>query len=83
MKSNEETIYIKVLYRDIQLYRWQLFNMKSFKSYKFCLKFLHFEIQNFLIASDGETTKTKVVDLKDATCSRQFFHLKSFIQEKF
>jgi hypothetical protein len=32
---------------------------------KYSLKFSHIEIQNFWTTSDGETTKTKVVNLKE------------------
>jgi hypothetical protein len=48
----------------VQLCSWKRFHLKSYIQEKLRLNFLKFKIQNFQTASDGEMTKTKVVDLK-------------------
>jgi len=49
---------------ELQLYSWWLFHLKSFVVLKLCFKFSQFEIQICETTSDGETSKTKVVDLE-------------------
>jgi hypothetical protein len=48
----------------IQLYSWLLFHLKSSMQGKLYLIFLTFEFRILQTISDGETTKTKVADLK-------------------
>ena len=50
----------------VQLCSWQLFNVKSFIQRKLRLIFLTIEIQILQMTSDGEMTKTKVIDLEES-----------------
>jgi hypothetical protein len=42
----------------------EIFSFEIIYARKIMFEFLTFEIQNFQTASDGETTKTKIVDLE-------------------
>ena len=65
--------------RDRQLYSWWLFHLKSFVVLKLCFKFSQFKIQICETTSNGETSKTKVVDLdKNYNFIVNDFHLNLF-----
>ena len=48
----------------MKLCSWQLFDLKSSCQEKLCLNFQKFKIWIFKMTLDGQTAKTKVVDLK-------------------